>query len=251
MSALSLRGLGVEYAGVPAVSDVSFDVASGSVTAVVGPSGSGKSSLLLAINRLHTLDRKARVRGEVWLGTTDTAAIDDYTLRRRIGLIFQRPTPFPLSISENVAFPLRAHGVPAREIGANVEAALRRAALWSEVKDRLAAPARTLSGGQQQRLCIARALALDPDVLLLDEPCASLDPLATALVEETLVGLSGTTTILLVTHNLGQAHRLAQEVVCLWPGQRGGALLDHGRAQRVFEQPASPTLEAWFAGRTG
>jgi len=251
VSALSLRGVTVEYAGAPAVSDVSFDVAPGSVTAIVGPSGSGKSSLLLAINRLHALDRKARVRGQVWLGPVDTATLDDYALRRRIGLIFQRPTPFPLSIAENVGFPLRAHGVPAREIGACVEAALRRAALWPEVKDRLASPARSLSGGQQQRLCIARALALDPEVLLLDEPCASLDPLATAQVEETLVGLAGTTTILLVTHNLGQAHRLAQEVACLWPGQRGGTLLDHGPARRVFEQPAAPTLEAWFTGRTG
>ncbi len=251
MSALSLQGVTVEYRGVPAVSNVSLDVAAGTVTAIVGPSGSGKSSLLLAINRLHALDGHARVRGRVYLGGDDAAGLDDYTLRRRVGLIFQRPTPFPLSIAENIAFPLRAHGVHRAEIPARVEAALQRAALWVEVKDRLSAPARSLSGGQQQRLCIARAIALDPEVLLLDEPCASLDPLSTARVEDALVALSGTTTLLLVTHNLGQARRLASQVACLWPGEPGGTLLDVGPVARVFTQPAAPVLEAWFAGRTG
>lgn len=236
----------VRYGAHRAVEEVSFSVEDGGVTALVGPSGSGKSSLLLAVNRLHDLDDDAVVTGEVSLGGIPVSTMNPYTLRKRVGLIFQRPTPFPLSIRENLAFPLRAHGIHRSEVDGRVEAALRRAAVWNEVKDRLAAPATGLSGGQQQRLCIARALAMDPEVLLLDEPCASLDPAATALVEETLRSLVGTT-LLLVTHNHAQAHRLARRCACLWDGR----LIDEGPTERVFSSPKEPRLGDWFAGRMG
>ncbi len=241
----------VRYARHPAVDRVSFTVPGGGITALVGPSGSGKSSLLHAVNHLHDLDPNAVVTGRIRVGGDDTRDLDSYTLRRRVGLIFQRPTTFPLSIRENLCFPLRAHGVPKALLAGQMEAALRRAALWDEVRDRLDAPAAALSGGQQQRLCIARALAMHPQVLLLDEPCASLDPQSTALVEDTLRALAGETTLLLVTHNLAQARRLAKACVCLWPAASGGRLLDEGPTGRVFEAPATDVLRDYFAGRTG
>ena len=251
MTALGFHAVCVSYPQRQVVDQVTFDVPAGEITALVGPSGSGKSSLLFAVNRLHGLRGMAKVRGDITLGGASTRTLDDYALRRRVGLIFQQPTPFPLSISENIAFPLRAHGVPRAELSGRVEASLRKAALWDEVADRLNAPAQDLSGGQQQRLCLARALAMEPHVLLLDEPCASLDPLSTALVEEALSRLRDTTTTLLVTHNLAQARRLAKHVVCLWPGHRGGRVLDVGTTERVFGAPADPTLRAYFAGLTG
>ncbi len=246
-----LRDVSVHYGAVQAVDGASFDVPRGGITALVGPSGSGKSSLLLAVNRLHALDDRVRVTGSIAVLGQDVRDLDDYTLRRRVGLIFQRPVPFPMSIRENLRFPLTAHGYPRAEIDGRIEAALRKAALWEEVRDRLLSPATTLSGGQQQRLCLARALVLEPILLLLDEPCAALDPQSSALVEETLRGLAGDTTLLMVTHNLGQARRLASTAVCLWPGPRGGRVLDEGPMERVCEAPRASVLTEYFAGRVG
>ncbi|HHO52331.1 MAG TPA: ATP-binding cassette domain-containing protein [Deltaproteobacteria bacterium] len=248
---LSLRGVGVSYKGRWAVRGVDLDVAAGGCTALVGPSGAGKSSLLLAIDRLHDLDPEAAVVGRIQIGPDVVSDLDPQQLRRRVGLLFQRPAPFPLSIVENVAFPLRAHGVRGAAVGARVEESLRAVALWDEVSDRLDARALTLSGGQQQRLCLARALALEPEVLLLDEPCAALDPAATARVEEALVRLRGRVTVLVVTHNLGQARRLADEVACLWPGPDGGTVAELGPTQQVLQQPSHPDVAAWLAGTLG
>ncbi|MES2645030.1 MAG: ATP-binding cassette domain-containing protein [Myxococcota bacterium] len=248
---LVFRDVSIRYGARTAVTRATFAAPRGAITALVGPSGSGKTSLLHAVNRLHELDAAVVVTGEIRAGDDDVTRLDPYTLRLRVGLIFQRPTPFPMSIVENVRFPLRAHGVARSQLSDRAEAALRRAALWDEVKDRLDAPATALSGGQQQRLCLARALALEPAVLLLDEPCASLDPRSTALVEETLRSLAGTTTLLLVTHNLAQARRLAHHCACLWPSPEGGRIVDEGPAERVFAEPAHAPLRDYFAGLTG
>ncbi|MEZ4323104.1 MAG: ATP-binding cassette domain-containing protein [Myxococcota bacterium] len=248
---MGLERVGVRYGGTWAVRDVDLVVQTGSCTALVGPSGAGKSSLLLALNRLHDLDASAHVEGRVTLDGTDVASLDDRVLRRRVGLLFQRPTPFPLSIRENLAFPLRAHGTARSELDGRVESALTAAALWSEVSHRLDHAASTLSGGQLQRLCLARALALEPDVLLLDEPCAALDPASTMRVEDALAGLGGRVTRLIVTHNLGQARRLADTCVCLWPGAEGGRVVEHGPVGEVLSAPSHPELAAWLSGALG
>lgn len=248
---LTLASVGVRYGGVWAVRDVSFTVPAGGCTALVGPSGAGKSSLLLAVDRLHELDPGTEVVGTVQLDGVDVRTLDARALRRRVGLLFQQPACFPLSVRENIAFPLRAHGTPRAELDDRVRGALVQAALWDEVCDRLGAPALTLSGGQQQRLCLARALALEPSVLLLDEPCASLDPASTMRVEEALGGLSGRVTRLVVTHNLGQARRLAQDVVCLWPGDVGATVAQQGPVARVLDAPDHPALAAWVSGALG
>lgn len=250
-AAIELRAVTVRHGGRVAVDRVDLTAPSGQITALVGPSGSGKSSLLLAVNRLHDLDPHAVVTGDRRLGDLDLATLGGDALRTRIGLVFQRPVTFPMSILDNLTFPLRAHGVARSELSGRAENALRGAALWDEVRDRLTRPAATLSGGQQQRLCLARALALEPEALLLDEPCSALDPRSTALVEDTLRSLVGTTTMVLVTHNLAQARRLGSEVSCLWPGRDGGRVIDAGPAERVFREPATAELGDWLRGVTG
>lgn len=246
-SELALTGVSVRYGDRVVVRDVSMVAPAGEVTAVIGPSGVGKSSLLGCMNRLHEVTG-GRVTGRVSVGGQDVANIEVNALRRDVGLILQRPTPFAVSIAENIAFPLRAHGCGTADVAARVEESLRRSGLWEEVRDRLDAPASGLSGGQQQRLCIARALALGPHAFLCDEPCASLDPRSTAAVERTLTSLRGKMTLVLVTHNLAQAKRLAQHVVALWPGEDGaGVVVDSGEAARVFSEPRHPELAAWFA----
>lgn len=248
---IALRGVSVRYGQRTAVHNVTMLAPAGDVTAIIGPSGVGKSSLLTTMNRINEVSG-GRVTGSVSVGGRDVASMDANDLRRDIGLILQRPTPFSVSIFENLAFPLRAHGTPREQIPARVEEALRRVALWEEVRGRLDAPATALSGGQQQRLCIARALALGPHALLCDEPCASLDPRSMAAVEHTLASLRGQMTLVLVTHNLAQARRLAQHVVALWPGEDGaGVVVDAGEVARVFSAPAHPELAAWVSGAIG
>lgn len=243
--------MGLAYGRRPAVREVSFTVPCCGVTAVIGPSGAGKSSLLLAINRLYQLLPGASASGTVSVNGIDQAPFDSDTLRRGIGTILQRPTPLPGSIRHNIGFPLRAHGTARSEIPGRVETALREAALWPEVCDRLDTDASTLSGGQQQRLCIARALALEPHVLLLDEPCAALDPAATEAVEATLRAIAGKTTLLLVTHNLGQALRLATRVAVLWPGENGATLAAEGPIREVLANPTHDGVRDWLGGRIG
>jgi len=254
MPALSARGVGVLYDGVPAVLDVSLDMRAGGITAIVGPSGCGKSSFLFALNRLNETVPGCTLRGEIHLFgkllTTATASLTE--LRRRVAMIFQTPTPFPLSIRRNLEIPLIEHfGRNRSEIADRMESALRAVGLWDEVSDRLDSPATSLSGGQQQRLCLARALVLEPEILLLDEPCSALDPLATQVIEELLLSLRGQLSLVLVTHNMAQARRLADDAALFWVRGDCGYVVECGPAERLFNTPESDVGRAYFAGRMG
>jgi phosphate transport system ATP-binding protein len=245
--------LSASYGSRAAVSRVSLAFQDRSVTAVIGPSGCGKSTLLRCLNRMHETVPGARVEGAVHLDGHDVYApdVDPAAVRRRIGMVFQRPTPFPtLTVRENVAAGIRGLGRDAPRGAAlewMVERALRRAALWDDVRDRLREPATRLSGGQQQRLCIARALVNDPEVLLLDEPTASLDPVSTQRVEELLHELSGDITVVVVTHNMQQAARISHRTAFLLYG----ALVEEASTRTLFTTPADARTEAYITGRFG
>ncbi|MES2525280.1 MAG: phosphate ABC transporter ATP-binding protein [Gemmatimonadota bacterium] len=250
--AVAIRSLRARYHARTAVNDVSLDCRGGAVTAIIGPSGCGKSTLLRCINRLHETVAGAAVSGAVLLDGSDVYAreVNPVELRRRIGMVFQRPTPFPaLSVFDNVAAGLRAGpGRPGRtETADAVEGALRRASLWNEVRDRLHGSALALSGGQQQRLCIARALAVGPSVLLLDEPTASLDPLGTQRIEELLYELRQSVTVVVVTHNMQQAARISDVTIFMLAGQ----VVEHGVTGALFTTPGDPRTEAYITGRFG
>lgn len=247
-----IRALHARYGSRVAVRDLSLDCVAGAVTAVIGPSGCGKSTLLRCINRLHESAADATVSGSVFVGQADiyARAVDVIALRRRIGMVFQRPTPFPtLSIFDNVAAGIRASGSRSanRALSDRVEAALQRAGLWSEVAHQLHGSALALSGGQQQRLCIARALAVDPAVLLLDEPTASLDPMGTQRIEELLYELRGAVTVILVTHNMQQAARVSDSTAFMLDG----ALVEHAPSRSLFTTPTDTRTEAYLTGRFG
>lgn len=248
---LSIQRLSVHYGAHGALLDASLDVAPGELMAVVGPSGCGKSSLLAAVNRMSDLVPGARVGGRVLIDGQDVLAggVDVQWLRRRVGMVFQQPNPFPLSIAENILFALREHGVRDKvELHDRMEQALRDTGLWNEVSARLDKPALGLSGGQQQRLCFARALALEPSVLLLDEPCSALDPIASATVEGLIDNLKGRYTLLMVTHNLAQARRLADHVAVCWVRDGCGCVLDSGPAGELFEQARDPLAHRYLNG---
>src|SRR6267142_898946 len=234
-----------------AVRDVSLLFPANTVTAIIGPSGCGKSTLLRCLNRMHELTPSASVQGEVLLDNVNIYGeeVSPIELRRRIGMVFQRPTPFPtMSIYDNVAAGLRVNGGrPRAELDAAVEGALRQAALWDEVKDRLRHSALALSGGQQQRLCVARALAPEPDVLLLDEPTASLDPAGTQHIEELCHELKSRYTIVIVTHNLQQAARISDYTAFFYLGD----LVELGRTEELFTKPTKEHTEAYITGRFG
>jgi phosphate transport system ATP-binding protein len=220
------------------------------VTAIIGPSGCGKSTFLRAINRMHDLEPKSRYGGQILLDGESIfgAGRDLVELRRKVGMVFQRPNPFPKTIYQNVAYgPELNRLVPHRELPDLVERCLRRAALWDEVKDRLDAPATSLSGGQQQRLCIARALGNQPEVLLMDEPCSALDPVATQKIEELLVELKQTYTIVIVTHNMQQAARASDYTGFFLKGD----LVEFGETATIFTRPAREETEAYITGRFG
>ena len=226
--------------------DISLNVAANKVTALIGPSGCGKSTLLRAMNRMHETVRNARLEGEILLDGKNILKQDVTMLRRRVGMVFQRPNPFPKSIFDNVAYGLRINGSTG-QIAETVEKSLRHAALWDEVKDHLHKSAYELSGGQQQRLCIARALAVEPEVLLLDEPCSALDPISTAKIEELLVQLKDLCTIVTVTHNMQQAARVSDFTAFLLMGQ----LIEFSVTAHLFTTPADPRTEAYITGRFG
>lgn len=252
--ALETRGLGVAYGGRRALCDVSLTMARGEITAIAGPSGCGKSSFLMALNRLHETIPGCTVSGQVRLFGTpiDRPGMPPEDLRRRVAMIFQRPAPFPTSVRRNLAIPIAAHyRATRRELGDRAEAALRMVGLWDEVADRLDSPAMALSGGQQQRLCLARAMALEPDILLLDEPTSALDPLAARHIEELLSALKERLSLVLVTHNLAQARRLADRVALFWVKEGCGFVVEDGPAERVFTSPASDVAQAYFAGELG
>jgi phosphate transport system ATP-binding protein len=228
--------------------DISLQIQEGRITALIGPSGCGKSTFLRTLNRMHETVRSARAEGEVLLDGQSIFEMDVVNLRRRVGMVFQKSNPFPKSIYENVAYGLKVNGMARRGlIGEVVEKSLRRAALWEEVKDQLHKSAYALSGGQQQRLCIARALAIDPEVLLLDEPCSALDPIATAKIEELLFALEGTCTIVIVTHNMQQAARVADHTGFFLLGR----LIEFNKTDIIFKNPARKETEDYITGRFG
>jgi phosphate transport system ATP-binding protein len=254
MPHLRIANLSVAYGATTVLDDVSLDIYKGCITALIGPSGCGKTSFLSALNRLTDLVPGAHVRGRVHLDDVDVLdpRLDVLTLRRRIGMIFQKPNPFPLSIRRNLELPLREHGVRRRDVlDQKIETALRDVGLWEEVRDRLDTPALALSGGQQQRLCIARALVLEPSVLLMDEPCSALDPISSGVVEELIQRLRGRYTVVIVTHNLAQARRIANYAAFFWMKERVGKLIEFGHCQPLFEAPAHPLTAAYVSGMSG
>jgi phosphate transport system ATP-binding protein len=226
--------------------DINMGIADKKVTALIGPSGCGKSTLLRTLNRMHETVTSSRLEGEILLDNQNILAQDVTSLRRRVGMVFQRPNPFPKSIFDNVAYGPRINGTKG-PIGEAVESSLRHAALWDEVKDHLHKSAYELSGGQQQRLCIARALAVEPEVLLLDEPCSALDPISTAKIEELLVQLKDLTTIAIVTHNMQQAARVSDFTAFLLTGQ----MIEFSPTPQMFTTPSDPRTEAYITGRFG
>jgi phosphate transport system ATP-binding protein len=253
-----LQQLGVSYGGSPAVGDVSLEIRERLVTALIGPSGCGKTTILRCLNRMNDLVPGARVEGTILYHDHDlySASVDPVEVRRRIGMVFQKPNPFPKSIYENIAFGLKVHGLK-DDLDGRVEHALRRAALWDEVKTRLKKSALGLSGGQQQRLCIARALAVEPDVILMDEPASALDPISTARIEELLHDLKRDYTIVIVTHNMQQAARVADMTaffsveVGADGDKRRGILVEYDKTARIFTRPADQRTEDYVTGRFG
>ena len=252
-----LRDVAVEYSGRPAIQDVSFDIGARQITALIGPSGCGKSTFLRSLNRMNDLIVGAVVLGRVTYHGVDLygSKVDPVEVRRRIGMVFQKPNPFPKSIFDNVAFGPRLQG-RRKELDGIVEHAITRAALWDEVKDKLGESAFSLSGGQQQRLCIARCLAVEPDVILMDEPCSALDPIATAKIEDLMEELKREYTIVIVTHNMQQAAHASDMTAFITTdvgedGSRVGRLVEFDQTATIFTQPSDPRTEGYITGRFG
>jgi phosphate transport system ATP-binding protein len=247
---IDVRGYNFWYGPAQALFDLTLTIPRATVTALIGPSGCGKSTFLRSINRLNELIPGTRHTGEVLLEGVSVFApgTDTVDLRRRVGMVFQQPNPFPKTIFENVAYGPRLNGLaPEREIPERVERALHKAALWDEVKDRLHTPGTSLSGGQQQRLCIARALANEPDVLLMDEPCSALDPAATQRIEELMIELKESYSIVVVTHNMQQASRVSDFTGFFYLGR----LIEFGETKQIFTRPRDERTEAYITGRFG
>jgi phosphate transport system ATP-binding protein len=253
---LRIENLSVYYGSFRAVADVSLDFYENTITALIGPSGCGKSTLLRSINRMNDLVEGSRIEGKIYLEGNDIygSRIDAVLVRQRIGMVFQKPNPFPRSIYENIAFGPRHHGFGSKrsELDEIVERALRRAALWDEVKDKLHQNGTALSGGQQQRLCIARTIALEPDVILMDEPCAALDPIATMKIEELMQVLKKDYTIIIVTHNLQQAARATDyTAIMMMRPERTGEVAEYGETHQIFTHPKDKRTQDYVAGRFG
>jgi len=248
---MTARNVNVFYGQKQAIKDVSIDVTQENVTAFIGPSGCGKSTFLRTLNRMNDTVASARVEGEITLDGEDiySSGMDVVQLRARVGMVFQKPNPFPKSIYENVAYGPRIHGLAANkgEMDQIVEKSLRRAGLWEEVKDRLTDSGTALSGGQQQRLCIARAIAVEPEVILMDEPCSALDPIATAKIEELIHELRGRYAIVIVTHNMQQAARVSQKTAFF----HLGTLVEYGETDTIFTNPREPRTKDYITGRYG
>ena len=251
---LGVEQLSLNYGSKPALTDVSLDIYQGCITALIGPSGCGKTSFLSALNRLTDMIPGCSVTGTIRFNGVDIHAPDTDVqhLRRHIGMIFQKPAPFPLSIRRNIELPLREHGLRKQaDLNDRIHQVLQDVGLWDEVKDRLDAPALALSGGQQQRLCIARALSLRPKVLLMDEPCSALDPISSGVVEDLIQRLRQRYTVVIVTHNLAQARRIANYAGLFWVTERAGCLIEFGRCQQVFEAPSHELTAAYVRGSRG
>jgi phosphate transport system ATP-binding protein len=245
-----MRGLNFYYGKTRALKDVDLSLYEGQVTAFIGPSGCGKSTLLRILNRMYDLYPGQRAEGEVMLDGENilSSSLDLNLLRSRVGMVFQKPTPFPMTIYENIAFGVRLYErLPKSEMDGRVESALRRAALWTEVKDKLNASGLSLSGGQQQRLCIARTVAISPEVILLDEPASALDPISTAKIEELVDELSGDYTIAIVTHNMQQAARVSHYTAFMYLGE----MVEFGETNAVFTSPRDKRTQDYVTGRFG
>ena len=248
---ISAKDVQVHYADNHAVKDVNVEIEDKAVTAFIGPSGCGKSTFLRCINRMNDTIDICRVTGEIKIDNEDIYdnRVDPVQLRAKVGMVFQKPNPFPKSIYDNVAYGPRIHGLSNNkaELDVVVERALRRGAIWDEVKDRLDAPGTGLSGGQQQRLCIARAVATEPQVLLMDEPCSALDPIATAQVEELIDELRKSYCVVIVTHSMQQAARVSQKTAFFHLGN----LVEYGETDKIFTNPEDPRTESYISGRIG
>ena len=248
---MSARNVNVFYGDKQAIRNVSLDVSADNVTAFIGPSGCGKSTFLRCFNRMNDTVDNARVEGDIRLDGTDIHApeMDVVQLRARVGMVFQKPNPFPKSIYENIAYGPRIHGLAAAraDLDVIVESSLRRAGLWDEVKDRLNESGTAMSGGQQQRLCIARAIAVDPEVILMDEPCSALDPIATARIEELIDELRGRYAIIIVTHNMQQAARVSQKTAFF----HLGTMVEYGDTSTIFTNPSEGRTKDYITGRYG
>jgi len=245
-----IRALNFYYGGFHALKNITMEIPERKVTAFIGPSGCGKSTLLRTFNRMYSLYPDQRAEGEIVLDGEDlvTTRRDVSLIRARIGMVFQKPTPFPMSIYENIAFGVRLfEDLSRRDMDERVESVLARAALWDEVKDKLQQSGQSLSGGQQQRLCIARCIAVQPDVLLLDEPCSALDPISTARVEELIAELKSDYTVVIVTHNMQQAARVSDYTAYMYLGE----LIEFGRTDEVFIKPKKMQTEDYITGRFG
>jgi phosphate transport system ATP-binding protein len=253
-----VRDLGVQYGGTPAIRKISLDIGKNRITALIGPSGCGKSTMIRCFNRMNDLIPSAQVDGQVIYHGQDLygGEVDPVEVRKLIGMVFQKPNPFPKSIYDNIAFGPRVLGMKGSMDGI-VERSLRRAALWDEVKDRLKDNAYSLSGGQQQRLCIARCMAVEPDVILMDEPCSALDPIATAKIEDLMLELKDDYSIVIVTHNMQQAARVSDMTAVLMPDIEGedehtvGRIVEYAETDKIFTNPDSKRTEDYVTGRVG
>ncbi len=248
---ITARGVQVHYGTTHALKDVNVDILDNTVTAFIGPSGCGKSTFLRCLNRMNDTVASARVSGEILIDGENIydKRVDPVQLRAKVGMVFQKPNPFPKSIYDNVAYGPKIHGMTRNKADLDeiVESALRKAALWNEAKDRLASPGTGLSGGQQQRLCIARAIATSPEVLLMDEPCSALDPIATAQVEELIDELRASFSVVIVTHSMQQAARVSQRTAFFHLGN----LVEYGETGTIFTNPRDPRTESYISGRIG
>ena len=248
---IEVKNLNFYYAGnIHALKNINLTISEKKVTALIGPSGCGKTTCLRCFNRMHDLYPKNRYEGEIIFDGKDILSdeIDLISLRSRIGMVFQKPTPFPMSIFDNIAYGLRLKGIKKRdELSERIEKALRHAVLWDEVKDKLNASAYELSGGQQQRLCIARALATNPEILLFDEPTSALDPTATSKIEELIIELKTEVTIIIVTHNMQQAARVSDYTAFMYLGE----IIEFGKTDKIFTAPSNKLTEEYITGRFG
>ena len=249
MSKLSIKNLDLYYGDFKALKNVNLEIEANKITAFIGPSGCGKSTLLKSINRMNDLVEGCRINGEILLdGQNIFKGMDVNLLRKRVGMVFQKPNPFPMSIYDNIAYGPRTHGIKNRhKLDAIVEKALKQAAIWDELKDRLKKSALGLSGGQQQRLCIARALAVEPEVILMDEPTSALDPISTSKIEDLVLELKEKYTIVMVTHNMQQATRVSDNTVFFLLGE----VIEADKTEKLFSMPRDKRTEDYITGRFG
>ncbi|TFH06129.1 MAG: phosphate ABC transporter ATP-binding protein [Methanosarcina sp.] len=246
---IEVENLNLWYGEKQALKNISMHIPKNRVTALIGPSGCGKSTFIRCLNRMNDLIKNCRVEGKISIEGKDIyeTGVDVVDLRKQVGMVFQKPNPFPMSIYDNIAYGPRIHGVTKKDMDGVVEGALRSAAIWAETSDRLKSPALSLSGGQQQRLCIARTLAVKPEIILFDEPCSALDPISTSRIEELIMNLKKDYTIVIVTHNMQQAARISDHTGFFLMGE----LIEFGQTRQIFQNPMEQSTEDYITGRFG